>query len=242
MNLSGIQQDADADKFSITSNEIFQNIIKNASNSSKSTATSSAEIKLPSTDSSSSDGKSSTKDLNEVLKSLGVDVENKSLPADGKSSTKDLNEVLKSLGVDVENSLPADGKSSKKDLNEVLTSLGVLGKDKNNTLDDAKINVASDSSSQADANKIKLKNSFDIFNERVQDKITNLSQVQEEQNTKGASDILLGKATEAVTGDGAGKGLGTGTGSGNVMSDLINLINNGDVLTPGRKNDQNSRI
>ncbi|MBF0204073.1 MAG: hypothetical protein HQK67_07095 [Desulfamplus sp.] len=40
MNLSGIQQDADADKFSITSNEIFQNIIKNASNSSKSTATS----------------------------------------------------------------------------------------------------------------------------------------------------------------------------------------------------------
>ncbi|MBF0257563.1 MAG: flagellar hook-length control protein FliK [Desulfamplus sp.] len=84
-------------------------------------------------------------------------------------------------------------------------------------------------SSQADTGKNKLKNSFDMLNETLQKKIMSLSQVQDEQNAKTSSDIIIGKAAAE------------GARNGEILSDLVNMINNNEALVSGKRMGQDTK-
>jgi len=107
---------------------------------------------------------------------------------------------------------------------EKLNLLSGQSGEKSNTASNAILeNIIS---SQENMNKTKSKNSSDLLNEMLEKKIMNLSQVQDEQNAKSASDIVIGKAT----------------GNGEAIPDLINLINNSEAQTYAKKSGHSSRV
>ncbi|MBF0467813.1 MAG: flagellar hook-length control protein FliK [Desulfamplus sp.] len=107
-------------------------------------------------------------------------------------------------------------------LNKLMTKLDSHSKG----LSPSESDVAS---SQADMGKNRLKNSFDMLNETLQKKIMSLSQVQEEQNAKTTSDLIIGNAAAEVA------------RNSEMISDLVHIMNNNDSLVAGRKIDQNSK-
>ncbi|MBF0229989.1 MAG: flagellar hook-length control protein FliK [Desulfamplus sp.] len=171
------------------------------------------------------------KDIKDVLTSLGIEVKTKS--DDTSKEHKDIKDVLTSLGIDVKTKSD-DTSEEHKDIKDVLTSLGIEVKTKSDDtseehkdIKDALTSLGILGKSKVDRDK--LDNTLNK-GKQVDTTTSNVFPTIQEQNSKTISDML---------------GIASGSGdsvNSKIVSDIISSISNNEILSSGKKNDQQSRI